>query len=999
MSEYPFREIEKRWQQYWAENKTFRALNPDDPEFEKKNFKGKYYVLDMFPYPSGTGLHVGHPLGYIASDIVARYKRHCGYNLLHPMGYDSFGLPAEQYAIQTGQHPAITTEQNIKRYREQLQKLGLSYDWDREVKTSDPDYYRWTQWIFLKLFNSWYNPETDRAEPIDTLIPRLENFSSLTEKEQSDLLMNYRLAYLSEAWVNWCPALGTVLANDEVKDGVSERGGFPVERRKMPQWSLRITAYAERLLKDLETIDWSESIKEAQRNWIGKSQGAIIRFNIADSPSGIEVFTTRPDTIFGVTFLALAPEHELAEKIATAGYKKQVDDYVQYARNRSERDRQADVKTISGQFTGSYAIHPFTNQSIPIWIAEYVLAGYGTGAIMGVPAHDSRDLAFAKHFGLPIKKVIQPDDPALSDDECYEGYAGKCIHSDFINGLTANDAIEKVITEAEKRGVGKRQVNYRLRDAVFGRQRYWGEPIPIYYKDGIPHAVDENDLPVVLPQVDKYLPTETGEPPLARAASTWKYKGKYEFEKTTMPGWAGSSWYFLRYMDAKNKEAFAGKKAIDYWNQIDLYIGGAEHTTGHLLYFRFWTKFLYDLGYLPFQEPARKLINQGMIQGISEKVFKPRDVSSGSFMGSALDDVWWYVRVNIPEIDVMLKEKSIPIPDFYRLNRDKNFLDLFRIEVFISKELVKSEYESRVFQVNLDSRLFDNSRLNLHRFVEMERMLNRNKPEANHLYVFISSDGVVMKQLHSDWSDVAQGFRFYSVSEVEKMSKSRRNVITPDTDPETGQPGILDLYGADCLRMYEMFLGPLEQHKPWNTNGITGVFHFLKKLWRLYHLAADTPPPAEENIRALKVLHRTIKKITEDIENYSFNTAVSAFMICVNELTELKCHSKDVLEPLCILISPFAPHLAEELWHRLGHQNSIAWEPWPVYDEKYLQEDTYEYPVSINGKTRFKVSLPLTMEKEEVAQAVLATEEIKRYLQGEPKKVIVVPGRIVNVVT
>ncbi len=997
MSEYSFRQIEKRWQQHWAEKKTFKAINPDDPEFERKSFKGKFYVLDMFPYPSGTGLHVGHPLGYIASDIVARYKRHCGYNVLHPMGYDSFGLPAEQYAIQTGQHPAITTEQNIKRYREQLQKLGLSYDWDREVKTSDPDYYKWTQWIFLKLFNSWYNPETDRAEPIDTLIPRLKNFSSLTEKEQSDLLMKYRLAYLSEAWVNWCPALGTVLANDEVKDGLSERGGFPVERRKMPQWSLRITAYAERLLKDLDTIDWNESIKEAQRNWIGKSQGAIVQFKIAGSEAGIEVFTTRPDTLFGVTFLTLAPEHELAEKISSAEYQKEVETYIQYARNRSERERQAEVKKFSGQFTGSYAIHPFTGEPLPVWIGEYVLAGYGTGAIMGVPAHDSRDLAFAKHFGLPIKKVIQPDDPQLANEECFEGYEGKCINSDFINGLTVREAIAKVITEMEKHGVGKRQINYRLRDAVFGRQRYWGEPIPICYKNGIPQAVDENDLPVILPEVDKYLPTETGEPPLARATSTWKYKGKFEFEKTTMPGWAGSSWYFLRYMDAKNKDAFAGKKAIDYWNQIDLYIGGAEHTTGHLLYFRFWTKFLYDLGYLPFHEPARKLINQGMIQGISEKVFKPRDVSCHTCDRSPSGIPIWYVRSNIPEIDDLLKNIEIPFKEI-PLPTEKSFFDNFRIEVFISKELVRSENEARVYQVNMDSRLFENSRLNLQRFIEMERMLNRNNPQANHLYVFISSDGIVMKQLHSDWSDVPEGFRFYSVPEVEKMSKSKRNIITPDTDPETGQPGIIDLYGADCLRMYEMFLGPLEQHKPWNTNGITGVFHFLKKLWRLYHLPSDTSSQGKESIQALKVLHRTIKKITEDIETYSFNTAVSAFMICVNELTELKCYSRAILEPLCILISPFAPHLAEELWYKLGHQDSIAWEPWPVYDEKYLQDDTYEYPVSINGKTRFKISLPLNMEKEEVAQAVLATQEIKRYLQGKPKKVIVVPGRIVNVV-
>jgi leucyl-tRNA synthetase len=996
--EYIFTEIEKRWQQYWAEKKTFRALNPDDPEYGKRNFRSKYYVLDMFPYPSGAGLHVGHPLGYIASDIVARYKRHCGYNVLHPMGYDSFGLPAEQYAIQTGQHPALTTEQNIKRYREQLDKIGFSFDWDREVKTSAPDYYKWTQWIFLKLFNSWYNPETDRAEPIDTLIPKLENFTSLSEKEQSDVLMNYRLAYLSEAWVNWCPALGTVLANDEVKDGVSERGGHPVERKLMPQWSLRITAYAERLLNDLETIDWSESIKEAQRNWIGKSEGSTLQFKIHDSQLAIDVFTTRPDTIYGVTFLTLAPEHELAEKIATDEFKKAVAGYIHYAKNRSERERQAEVKKITGQFTGTYAIHPFTGELIPIWIAEYVLSGYGTGAVMGVPSHDTRDCAFAKHFNLPFKKVIQPDDPALANEECFDTYDGTCINSPLIDGLPVKEAIKKIIVEIEKRGVGKRKINYRLRDAVFGRQRYWGEPIPVYYENGIPKAVDEKDLPVILPEVDKYLPTETGEPPLARAAATWKYKGRFEFEKTTMPGWAGSSWYFLRYMDAGNKKAFAAKEALDYWNQIDLYIGGAEHATGHLLYFRFWTKFLKDLGYISFDEPAKKLINQGMIQGVSEKVFKPRDVSSGTNGRSSSGNPIWYIRTNIPEMDASLKNFEIS-SNKIALPIDESYFDNFRIEVFISSELVKEEWKEKVFQVNLDSRVFENSRLNLHRYIEMERRLNRNSPQANHLYVFISSDGVVIQLLHDDLRGIPEGFRFYAVPEVEKMSKSKRNVITPDTDPETGQPGILEQYGADCLRMYEMFLGPLEQHKPWNTNGITGVFNFLKKFWRLYHASSGITAD-EPSVAALKTLHRTIKKITDDIEQYSFNTAVSAFMICVNELTELKCHSKKILEPLCILISPFAPHLAEELWqNKLGHSESVTFEKWPAYKERYLVEDSYEYPVSINGKTRFKISLSLKLSKEEVEQTILAADEIKKYTQGNhPKKVIVVPGRIVNVV-
>jgi leucyl-tRNA synthetase len=917
--EYNFSEIEKRWQQYWAEKKTFRALNPDDPEFSQRNFRGKFYVLDMFPYPSGAGLHVGHPLGYIASDIVARYKRHKGFNVLHPMGFDSFGLPAEQYAIQTGQHPAVTTRQNIKRYREQLDKLGFSFDWDREVKTSDPDYYKWTQWIFLKLFQSWYNTETDKAEPIETLIEKFRNkdstftidgktkkWSELNEKEQSDILMDYRLAYLSEAWVNWCPALGTVLANDEVKDGVSERGGHPVERKRMPQWSLRITAYAERLLKGLDTLDWSESIKESQRNWIGRSEGSTLQFRIHQSDYIVEVFTTRPDTVYGVTFLVLAPENDLVMQITTDDYKTAVEEYIRYAKNRSERERQAETKKITGQFTGAFAIHPFTNEKIPVWVGEYVLAGYGTGAVMGVPAHDTRDFAFARNFNLPVKKVIQPDDPALRDQECFDTYDGKCIHSDLINGLEVKAAIKKMIAEIEKRGIGKGKVNYRMRDAIFGRQRYWGEPIPIYYDNGIPKAVDENDLPVVLPEVDKYLPTESGEPPLARAKD-WKYKNIYDYEHTTMPGWAGSSWYFLRYMDAKNNHAFAGKNATDYWQQVDLYIGGSEHATGHLLYFRFWTKFLKDLGYISIDEPARKLINQGMIQGTSAIIY--RETGTNKIISKGLKHLYTTVPIHI---DVSLTDKEV-----------------------VNTEALKKWRED---------------------FANAEFVLENGK-------------------------------LFYE-PEVEKMSKSKLNVITPDR--------ICEQYGADCLRMYEMFLGPLEQHKPWNTNGITGVFNFLKKMWKLYTVISDQPA----DIQSLKTLHRTIKKITDDIENYSFNTAVSAFMICVNELTELKCSSKEVLEKLCILISPFAPHLAEELWqNRLGHQGqSIAYAPWPEYEEQYLAEDSYEYPVSINGKTRFKIQLSLKLSKEEVEQAVLSAGEIKKYIQGTPKKVIVVPGRIVNVV-
>lgn len=974
--EYNFSEIEKRWQQYWAEKKTFRAFNPDDPDFSGKNFKGKYYVLDMFPYPSGAGLHVGHPLGYIASDIVSRYKRHNGSNVLHPMGYDSFGLPAEQYAIQTGQHPAVTTEQNINRYREQLDKIGFSFDWEREVKTSDPKYYKWTQWIFLKLFNAWYNPEKDKAEPIETLIEKFriqdssftidgkeKKWRDLNEKEKSDVLMQFRLAYLSESWVNWCPALGTVLANDEVKDGVSERGGHPVERKQMPQWSLRITAYAERLLRGLDTLDWSESIKEAQRNWIGRSEGSSLQFRIDAAEFAIEVFTTRPDTVYGVTFLTIAPENELVLQITTDVFRTKVNEYIHYAKNRSERERQADVKKITGQFTGAYAIHPFTGEKIPVWVGEYVLAGYGTGAVMGVPAHDMRDYAFAKHFNLPIKKVIQPNDPSLANEECCDTYDGRCINSDLINGLEVKDAIKKIIAEIEKRGLGKGKVNYRLRDAVFGRQRYWGEPIPIYYENGIPKAVDENDLPVMLPEIDKYLPTESGEPPLARAKN-WKYKDKFDYEHTTMPGWAGSSWYYLRYMDATNDNAFADKKATDYWQQIDLYIGGSEHATGHLLYFRFWTKFLKDLGFISIDEPAQKLINQGMIQGVSEFA------QLWSYRGETLTDkAFEYVVENASSTPSKVQE--IKISEEKRFHFMSN--DLIGFPGRFASE--PADKNCGWIPVRVPVSIVTSNKLDLEKFIT-------EYPEYKSAVFIKNSQG-----------------EFLTKPEVEKMSKSKRNVITPDTDPETGQPGIIEQYGADCLRMYEMFLGPLEQHKPWNTNGITGVFNFLKKMWRLYHLTSDLSLQSEADAKALKVLHRTIKKITEDIENYSFNTAVSAFMICVNELTDLKCTSKEVLEKLCILISPFAPHLAEELWqNKLGNKESVAYAQWPTYEERYLIEDSYEYPVSINGKTRFKIPLSLKLTKEEVESAVLATEEIKKYIQGNPKKVIVVPGRIVNVV-
>lgn len=925
--EYNFTEIEKKWQQYWAENKTYKAFESSD--------KPKYYVLDMFPYPSGAGLHVGHPLGYIASDIIARYKRHKGYNVLHPMGYDSFGLPAEQYAIQTGQHPAITTEQNIKRYREQLDKIGLSFDWDREIRTSDPNYYKWTQWIFLKLFNSWYNPETDKAEPIETLIKKLienpsqyqlhKNWNELSEKEQSDVLMEYRLAYLSEAYVNWCPALGTVLANDEVKDGVSERGGYPVERKLMKQWSLRITAYAERLLKGLETIDWSESIKEAQRNWIGRSEGTSLKFEIDGHNGFIEVFTTRPDTIFGVSYLTLAPEHDLVEKITTADQKEKVDAYVNYAKNRSERERQADVKKVTGVFTGAYAIHPFTEKKIPIWVGDYVLAGYGTGAVMAVPAHDERDFAFAQHFEKelaqqlgcsPFQKVVLSNEennhtPKHFQEEniCYSAKEGTIINSDYLNGLEVKDAIKAAIKEIEKRNLGKGKINYRLRDAVFGRQRYWGEPIPIYYDNGIPKAVAEKDLPIVLPDIDKYLPTEDGEPPLARASEKWKYQDKYDYEFTTMPGWAGSSWYYLRYMDPKNANEFVSKKAADYWKEIDLYIGGAEHATGHLLYFRFWTKFLKDLGYISIEEPAQKLINQGMIQGTSAIIYRANGTNK-----------------------------------------------------IVSKGLI-SNYETT--PIHIDVNIVNNSEVDIGE----------------------------LKKWRDDFANaefVLENGKLICHHEIEKMSKRWFNVVTPDS--------ICEKFGADTLRLYEMFLGPLEQHKPWNTNGITGVHNFLKKLWRLFHhengISNEPATKAE-----LKALHKCIKKVNEDIERFSFNTSVSNFMICVNELSDLKCNKREILEPLIILISPYAPHIAEELWRKLGHTESIEYATYPEHNEAYLTEDNFNYPVSFNGKMRFNMELPVTFSPKEVEEAVLAAPQSQKWLEGKtPKKVIVVPKKIVNIV-
>ena len=922
--EYNFKDIEKKWQQYWSINQTYKV----DIDSSKK----KYYVLDMFPYPSGAGLHVGHPLGYIASDIFARYKRLLGFNVLHPMGYDSFGLPAEQYAIQTGQHPAVTTEKNINRYRQQLDTIGFSYDWSKEVRTSDPSYYKWTQWIFIQLFNSWYNVATNKAEPISALIDIFEtlgnnqvsavqshdwNFNShdwksFNEKTKSEILLNYRLAYISDAMVNWCPELGTVLANDEVKDGVSERGGYPVERKQMKQWSMRITAYAQRLLDGLEKIEWSDSLKEQQRNWIGRSEGAEVRFKIFNSELELLIFTTRPDTIFGATYMTLAPEHEYVDIITTEDYKNEVNGYVLEAINRSERERMAEVKNITGVFTGAYAIHPFTGNKIPIWVGDYVLSSYGTGAVMAVPAHDARDFAFAQYFNLPIVEVVSGGDLTQGS---YDAKEGKVINSEFLNGLDVKDAIKKVIEKIESRNIGKGKINFRLRDAVFGRQRYWGEPIPIYYQDGIPLAVDEKDLPILLPEVDKYLPTEDGEPPLARAKD-FKYKG-FPIETTTMPGWAGSSWYFLRYMDANNNGEFASNHALDYWKDVDLYMGGAEHATGHLLYVRFWTKFLFDRGYIHIEEPAKKLINQGMIQGRSNIVYRIKDTNKFVSLGLKKD-----FEVTDLHVDVNIVES-----------------DVLDIEAFKSW---REEYRSAEF---------------------------------------ILEDG-----------------KYICGNEVEKMSKSKWNVVSPDI--------MIDKYGADCLRLYEMFLGPLELSKPWNTNGITGTSNFIRKLWKLYHntnqqnqvLTFDVNN--EEPIKAeYKILHKTIKKVKEDIEKFSFNTSVSTFMICVNELTDLKCNKRKILEPLAIIISPYAPHIAEELWSLLGNNESVTKASFPEFNAEYLIESEFAYPISVNGKTKFNLNMSLTLTKEEVEKEILANENMQRLLNGaSPKKIIVVLGKIVNVV-
>ncbi len=942
---YNHKEIEAFWQKYWADNHTFNAQNDST--------KPKYYVLDMFPYPSGAGLHVGHPLGYIASDIVARYKRHKGFNVLHPQGYDSFGLPAEQYAIQTGQHPALTTAQNIARYREQLDKIGFSFDWSREVKTSDPDYYRHTQWIFIQLFNSWYNNDTDKAEPIETLIALFEKqgnnkvnaacdddtpaftaeeWRAFSSEQQQQILLKYRLTYLAETEVNWCPALGTVLANDEIVNGVSERGGHPVIRKKMTQWSMRITAYAERLLQGLDTIDWSESIKESQKNWIGKSVGASINFALAESEHKIEVFTTRPDTLFGVTYLTLAPEHPLVPLITTEEQHAEVEAYIAATAKRSERDRMADTKTVSGAFTGAYALHPLTGKELPIWIGDYVLASYGTGAVMAVPAGDDRDYAFAKHFkgakGMP--EPINIFDKDISENAFTDKEGMTYQNSDILNGCTNfGEAVTKVLAALEAKGAGKAKVNYRLRDAVFSRQRYWGEPFPVYYKNGLPQMIGEEHLPIHLPEVEKYLPTEEGNPPLGNA-TTWAWDTAshkvvsndlidnqtiFPLELNTMPGWAGSSWYWLEYMMEKgDRTVFPTKAVVDYWQNVDLYVGGSEHATGHLLYSRFWNKFLKDRGFAPTEEPFKKLINQGMILGMSAFAYRLEGtntfVSKNQIKGQSVQPI---------HVDVsLLKDTS-------------DELDIQKFKAW-RKEFADAEF-------------------------------------------ILEEDG-----------------KYITGREVEKMSKSKYNVVNPDD--------ICEQYGADTLRLYEMFLGPLEQAKPWNTAGISGVYNFLRKLWRLYfgdnswQVTDEAPTP-----EMLKALHKTIKKVNEDIENFSFNTSVSQFMICVNELSSLKCHHRDVLAPLAVLVAPFAPHIAEELWKRLGNSESVTYAPYPVHEDKYLQEDSKEYPVSFNGKVRFKRAYATTMTPAEIEQAILADPQTAEQLQGNaPKKVIVVPNRIINVV-
>lgn len=918
--EYDFSEIEKKWQEYWALNRTFKVVEDSS--------RPKFYVLDMFPYPSGAGLHVGHPLGYIASDIYSRYKRLKGFNVLHPMGFDAFGLPAEQYAIQTGRHPAKTTEENIARYKRQLDRIGFSFDWSREIRTSDPKYYKWTQWAFLKMFGCYYDNAAGKACPIDGLVARFaesgtdgidaacterleftaQQWNAMNEREQADVLMNYRIAYLGETSVNWCPQLGTVLANDEVKEGLSVRGGYPVIQKKMKQWQLRVSAYAQRLLEDLDSLEWSDSLKEMQRNWIGRSEGAEIKFKVSngDETYDMTIFTTRADTVFGVTFMVLAPESEWVEKLTAPERKSEVEEYLASAARKTERERISETRQVTGVFTGSYAVNPMTGKKIPVWVSEYVLAGYGTGAIMAVPAHDSRDYAFARHFGLPVIPLIEGCDVS---EESFDAKDGIMCNSGFLNGMTVKEAIPAAIKKVEEMGIGRRKVNYRLRDAIFSRQRYWGEPFPIYYRDGIATPMEMSDLPLTLPEVDKFLPTESGEPPLARATD-WNYKG-WPIEKSTMPGFAGSSAYYLRYMDPHNDNALVDKARDEYWRNVDLYVGGTEHATGHLIYSRFWNKFLYDLGYVCEKEPFRKLVNQGMIQGRSNFVYRIKGTNT-----------------------------------------------------FVSYNL-KDKYDTT--EIHVDVNLVHNDRLDTEGF----RKWMPDFSDAE----FILEDGEYV----CGWA-------------IEKMSKSMFNVVNPDQ--------VCDTYGADTLRLYEMFLGPIEQSKPWDTKGIDGVHRFLRKFWRLYYgkdgaLFSDRKAKPEE----LKILHNLIRKVSSDIEHFSMNTSVSAFMIAVNELSDMKCDSREILEPMVVLLSPFAPHICEELWSRLGHDTSVSEASFPEFIESYTVENTFEYPVSFNGKMRFKLELPLGISKEDAEAAVLASPNTEKYLAGKPvKKIIVVPSKIINIV-
>ncbi len=1145
--QYNFQEIEKKWQEKWEEQQTFAASD--------ETSKPKYYVLDMFPYPSGAGLHVGHPLGYIASDIYSRFKRHQGFNVLHPMGYDSFGLPAEQYAIQTGQHPAVTTEVNISGgtdnkgnqiagYDNQLKKLGFSYDWKRAVRTSNPDYYKWTQWIFIQLFNSYYCNKCKEARPIEELkevfsrqgnadlkafttqkeIFTAQEWKNFSGEKQQEILLNYRLAYRAETTVNWCPALGTVLANDEIVNGVSERGGYPVYQKKMMQWSMRITAYAERLLIGLDTVNWSEAIKESQRNWIGKSQGAEVEFSILSFPKGeekdygyttggnnvhlllekakkmrdnptptekilweqlkskaldykfrrqhliddfivdfvclskklvievdgeihnlqeeddkkrteilnkkgfkvirfkneevigningvlntikeilsqqpnlplsfgeglgvrIKVFTTRPDTIYGATFMVLAPEHPLVDEITTGEYYEAVNQYKKEATKRSERDRMADAKTVSGQFTGAYAVNPFTHENIPVYIADYVLMGYGTGAIMAVPAHDERDHRFARHFEIPIIEVIEGGEDVQK--EAFSSKDGICINSKLINGLSVQEAQTKIIGEIEKMGIGHGTINYRLRDAVFSRQRYWGEPFPIYYKNNIPYPLPESALPLILPEVEKYLPTEDGDPPLGQA-KTWAWDTEkqevvsndlinhttiFPLELNTMPGWAGSSWYYLRYTDSQNPNRFADDKKAKYWENVDLYIGGSEHATGHLLYSRFWNKFLKDYKYVNSEEPFQKLINQGMIQGVIEKVY--RNLHSSNILHKGTQQI--YIYDNIEKLGDIIFDKNCEKEHIQITTGNFDKFQTLTVPIEFVKDYNNSEKEAYLDEEGIK------------KYVEWHNFENP---------VFVTKDGFYKFSEHKFYdfegnSKNPESFKFYTDSELGKMSKSKYNVINPDD--------VCAEYGADTLRMYEMFLGPLEHAKPWNTQGLVGVHGFLKKFWRLYHSGEnETFSISEEkaNKEELRTLHQLIKKVTEDIENFSFNTSISSFMIATNELAKLKCNKREILEPLTVLISPYAPHIAEELWEKLGHTETIEYVPFPTFNASYLVADNFEYPVSFNGKVRFKIEMPASATPKEVEEAVLAHEKTSGYLDGkQPKKIIVVTKRIVNIV-